>query len=95
MKLSLEQVRHVAGLARLKLTPEEEERYRLQLSAILDSMDLLNELDLTGVAPMSHGSSTSGAARDDVVSEQLSVERGLANAPERSGTSFAIPKVIE
>ncbi|MGB9594207.1 MAG: Asp-tRNA(Asn)/Glu-tRNA(Gln) amidotransferase subunit GatC, partial [Anaerolineae bacterium] len=54
MPLSLQQVEHIAELAKLALTDEEKERYRLQLSAILEYADMLQRLDLDGVPPMSH-----------------------------------------
>jgi aspartyl-tRNA(Asn)/glutamyl-tRNA(Gln) amidotransferase subunit C len=95
MKLSLEQVRHVAGLARLALTPEEEQRYQSQLSAILEAMDQLKSLNTDQVTPTSHATFGQGVLREDVVQPCLDPEKALANAPSRVGTSFAVPRIIE
>jgi aspartyl-tRNA(Asn)/glutamyl-tRNA(Gln) amidotransferase subunit C len=95
MKLSVEQVRHVATLARLSLSPGEEERYAGQLSAILDAVAQLQELDVSGVEPTSHASLAASLLREDVARPSLPPERALANAPARGGTSFAVPKILE
>lgn len=95
MALSVEQVRHVAALARLQLTPEEEQRFSAQLSAILDAMAELQQLDTSGVEPTSHAVLEEPRLRPDEVKPSLDPELGLKNAPARSGTSFAVPKVIE
>lgn len=95
MALTVEQVRHVAELARLKLTPEEEQRFATQLSAILDAMAELQQLDTSGVEPTSHAALEEPRLRPDEVQPSLDPERGLQNAPARSGTSFAVPRVIE
>ena len=95
MKLTLDQVRHVATLARLALTPEEEERMRVQLSAILDAVETLSAVDTSGVPPTSYVLPVAQHARPDVLEPHLGPERALANAPQRQGTSFVIPKVIE
>jgi aspartyl-tRNA(Asn)/glutamyl-tRNA(Gln) amidotransferase subunit C len=95
MALTVEQVRHVAALARLQLTPEEERRYATQLSAILEAMAELQQLDTSGVEPTSHVALEEPRLRADEVKPSLDPERGLQNAPARSGTSFAVPKVIE
>jgi aspartyl-tRNA(Asn)/glutamyl-tRNA(Gln) amidotransferase subunit C len=92
MKLTVEQVRHVATLARLSLSSEEEERYGTQLSAILDAVQ---ELDVSGVEPTSHASLASSLLREDVTRPSLPPEKALANAPARVGTSFAVPKILE
>lgn len=95
MRLSLEQVRHVAALARLALTPEEEQRYQSQLSAILEAMEQLKSLNTDQVTPTSHATLGQGVLREDVVQPCLNPEKALANAPARVGTSFAVPKIIE
>jgi aspartyl-tRNA(Asn)/glutamyl-tRNA(Gln) amidotransferase subunit C len=95
MKLTVEQVRHVATLARLSLTPEEEERYATQLSAILDAVAQLQELDVSGVEPTSHASLTSSLLREDATRPSLPPEKALANAPAKVGSSFAVPKILE
>jgi aspartyl-tRNA(Asn)/glutamyl-tRNA(Gln) amidotransferase subunit C len=99
VKLSLEQVRHVAALARLALTPEEELRYQTQLSAILDAMERLRALDTSNVEATAAGGGVGEemlqAVRTDEPVPSLAPEEALANAPARQGTAFAVPKVIE
>jgi aspartyl-tRNA(Asn)/glutamyl-tRNA(Gln) amidotransferase subunit C len=95
VKLTLEQVRHVAALARLALTPEEEEQHRVALQAVLDAAAALDALDLTGVPATAQVNMTESPLRPDVPAEPLGVKRALANAPDRIGSSFGVPKVIE
>lgn len=95
MKLSLEQVRHVANLARLSLTAEEEQRFAGQLSAILDAVEQLKSVDTERVEPTSHASLAEAILREDVVLPSIDPQKALANAPERVGTSFAVPRIIE
>lgn len=95
MKLTVEQVRHVATLARLSLSSEEEERYATQLSDILDAVARLEELDVSGVEPTSHATLVSSLLREDVMRPSLPPDKALANAPARVGTSFAVPKILE
>jgi aspartyl-tRNA(Asn)/glutamyl-tRNA(Gln) amidotransferase subunit C len=102
MALTLEQVRHVATLARLALTPEEEQRFTTQLSAVLDAVAQLQSLDVEAVEPTTHASLVADHAtlaasllREDVTQPSLPPEKSLANAPAKSGTSFAVPKIIE
>lgn len=95
MALTLEQVRHVATLARLALTPEEEQRFTTQLSAVLDAVAQLQSLDVEAVEPTSHATLAASLLREDVMRPSLPPEKSLANAPAKSGTSFAVPKIIE
>ncbi len=95
MKLTVEQVRHVATLARLSLTPEEEERYATQLSAVLEAVAQLQELDVSGVEPTSHATLAASLLREDATRPSLPPDKALANAPARVGTSFAVPKILE
>ena len=95
MKLSLEEVRHVASLARLSLSADEEERYRHQLSAILEAMEQLKALNTDQVEPTSHAIAVEGMLREDVVVPSMDPAKALANAPAKVGTSFAVPKIIE
>jgi aspartyl-tRNA(Asn)/glutamyl-tRNA(Gln) amidotransferase subunit C len=95
MKLTIEQVRHVATLARLSLSPEEEQRYATQLSAVLDAVAQLQEPDVSNVEPTSHATLASSLLREDVTRPSLPPEKGLANAPAKMGTAFAVPKIIE
>ncbi|MFZ5470205.1 MAG: Asp-tRNA(Asn)/Glu-tRNA(Gln) amidotransferase subunit GatC [Myxococcota bacterium] len=91
MSLTLEQVRHVANLARLSLTPEEERRYQEQLSAILEAMKALEGLDTSQVEPTSHATLAETLLRPDEVRPSIGVEKALANAPAKVGSYFAVP----
>jgi aspartyl-tRNA(Asn)/glutamyl-tRNA(Gln) amidotransferase subunit C len=95
MKLSLEQVQHVATLARLALTPDEARLYQTQLSAILDAVEQLNELPTSDVEPTSHATLAASLLRADEVRPSLPEEKALANAPVKVGTRFAVPKILE
>jgi aspartyl-tRNA(Asn)/glutamyl-tRNA(Gln) amidotransferase subunit C len=93
-KITRDEVLHVAKLARLEFNDREEERLTGQLNSILNYMDKLNELDTTGVAPMTHAIRLQNAFRRDEVHPSLERERALANAPAADGVSFVVPKVI-
>jgi aspartyl-tRNA(Asn)/glutamyl-tRNA(Gln) amidotransferase subunit C len=95
--LSLEEVRRIAALARLRLGAEEERTFAVQLSAILDHVRQLEELDVSGVEPMTHAlaAGESPALRPDVVEPGLSPDEALAGAPAREGTCFKVPRIIE
>jgi aspartyl-tRNA(Asn)/glutamyl-tRNA(Gln) amidotransferase subunit C len=91
MSLTREEVLHVARLARLALTDEEVERFREQLSAILEAVGTVGELDLADVAPTSHPLDAVNVWAEDEPRPSLSVEEALANAPERDGNFFRVP----
>jgi aspartyl-tRNA(Asn)/glutamyl-tRNA(Gln) amidotransferase subunit C len=93
--LSRDEVLHVARLARLHLTEEELERMRAQLDAILAYVDKLRELDVEGVEPTSHAVPLVDVMRDDALAPCLSQEAALANAPDRDGEFFRVPRIIE
>ncbi|SRR6266568_5039331 len=97
MPLSLEEVRRVASLARLRLSPEEEQLFAGQLSAILDHVKQLEELDVSAVEPMTHALAAGevAALRPDEPTPGLDPEAALANAPARDGTAFQVPRIIE
>ncbi len=96
MALSLEEVRRIAALARLRLSPEEEETFAVQLSAILGYVDQLKELDVTGVEPMTHALAEADVPlRADALHACLPPSEALANAPAREGTYFKVPRIIE
>ena len=89
-------VEHVALLSRLKLNEEELSLYSRQLASILSYIDKLNEIDTKDTPPTSHALNTlKNVFRKDEVRPSLSVDESLANAPERKGDFFKIPKVIE
>ena len=93
-KIDERQVRHVAHLARLELTDEQVDRLSTELSAILDYVDQLNRLDTDDVEPMAHPLPVHNVFRDDEVEPSLDPETALANAPQREGTFFRVPKVL-
>jgi aspartyl-tRNA(Asn)/glutamyl-tRNA(Gln) amidotransferase subunit C len=97
MSLSLEEVRRIAALARLRLTPEEEQTFAVQLSAILRHVAELGALDVSGVDPMTHAlaAGEAPARRPDAPEPSLPPEEALANAPAREGTFFKVPRIIE
>lgn len=95
MKLTREEVQRVALLARLRLTATEEATLAEQLGAILQYMEQLNQLDTKEVEPFSHASEAVNALREDQVINQPNADALLANAPERDGTFFKVPKIIE
>jgi len=86
-----EQVLHVARLARLELTDDEVQRMSQELSAVLDHIQVISELDLDGVPPTTHVVEVSNALRPDVVTPSLAPEIALANAPAVAGGGFRVP----
>jgi aspartyl-tRNA(Asn)/glutamyl-tRNA(Gln) amidotransferase subunit C len=89
------EVEHVARLARLALEPDEKERMRRELDAILGYIDKLRALDVEGVEPTSHAVPMTNVMRDDAPRPSLPLDEMLANAPERNGDLFRVPKIIE
>ena len=94
-RITTEQVRYVASLARLDLAPGEEGLLTGQLNAILTYMDQLGEVDTTGIEPTSHVLPLTNVMRDDVVRECLTTAEALANAPVADQGHFAVPKILE
>ena len=86
-----EQVLHVARLARLRLSDEEVERMADELSNILGHVERINELDLDGVEPTSHGVDVENVLRPDEPRPSLPPERALSNAPDGAGGGFRVP----
>ncbi len=97
MPIDRSQVRHVARLARLQLSPEEEERFAAQLGNVLEYIERLAKVDVSGVEPLSFaGDAAAGLAlRDDAVRECLPREKVLAQAPQQDGQAFVVPRIIE
>jgi aspartyl-tRNA(Asn)/glutamyl-tRNA(Gln) amidotransferase subunit C len=91
MAISKDEVAHVARLARLKLTDDELERFGEQLSAILEAVGKVSELDLADVPPTAHPLDLVNVWDDDEPRPSLSVEEALANAPDRDGSFFRVP----
>lgn len=94
-KISDETIDYVGILAKLALSDEEKEQAKQDMGKMLDYIDKLSELDTTGVEPMSHVFSVHNVFREDVVTNGDGREETLANAPERSGDTFAVPRTFE
>jgi len=95
MQLSADHVRKVASLARLKVSEAEVESLLGDLSAILNYVDMLNEIDTTGVRPMVHAVELHDVLRADVLVESLPRSEALRNAPRTDGQHFLVPTIIE
>jgi aspartyl-tRNA(Asn)/glutamyl-tRNA(Gln) amidotransferase subunit C len=94
-KITLEQVRHVALLARLELSPQDENRLRTDMDEMLAYVDKLNELDTKNVAPTTQVGEAGTPMRDDQVTNRPDADAILANAPSRDRNYFKVPKIIE
>ena len=95
MSVSIEQVRHIAKLARIAMSDEEIERLAPELNNILGWVEQLQEVDVSGVEPMTAVIPNKLRLRDDVVTDGGIREDVLANAPAAEHGFFAVPKVIE
>jgi aspartyl-tRNA(Asn)/glutamyl-tRNA(Gln) amidotransferase subunit C len=95
MRISKENIEHIASLARLYLTEEEKELFVFQLGSILDYMEKLNELDTTDVEPISHVLPLSNVMRDDISGPSITRGEALMNAPDHTDKFFRVPKIIE
>lgn len=93
--ISREDVEHVARLARLALTPDELERMRAQLNAILVHIDALKAVNTDGVEPTSHAVPVVNVMREDEPRPPFPLEEMLKNAPDRAGQFFRVPRIIE
>ena len=94
-KITMRDVEHVARLSRLALTDQEKERMRRELDGILSYIDKLRALDTANVPPTSHAVPMTNVMREDEPRPSLSQDEMLANAPERSGEFFRVPRIIE
>lgn len=95
MSVSIEEVRYIASLARLRFTEEEEQRLAAQMNDILGYVDKLDELDTSGVPPMTHVLDLYNVFRDDVAESRISRDEALKNAPDADSVYIRAPKVIE
>ena len=95
MKITREEVRHVAALARLRFSADEEELLTQQLDRILQYVEKLAELDTSGVEPLAHVIEVVNAFREDRVVNRPDPESLLANAPAREKNFFKVPKILE
>ena len=95
MSLDPATVRRIAKLARIHLDEAEVARFQQELNGILGWIEQLNEVDVTDVAPLTGAAQMALKMREDVVTDGGIPEKVLANAPERAGNFFTVPKVVE
>lgn len=95
MSVDKDTVKRVARLARIALGDDEAEALKGELNAILGFVEQLNEVDVTGVEPMTAVVAMKMKQRPDVVTDGEIVEKVVANAPAAEGSYFAVPKVVE
>jgi aspartyl-tRNA(Asn)/glutamyl-tRNA(Gln) amidotransferase subunit C len=94
-KIDIEQVKQVGKLARLALSEAEIAQFAVQLSAILEYVEKLNQLDTANVEPLAHCLPINNCFRDDVVRPSLGTEKTLENAPQKDEQFFIVPKILE
>ena len=94
-RIDQQQVRKVAKLSRLELTDREVQEFTGQLGAILEYVEKMNELDTDNVEPLAHCLPVSNVFREDCVKQSLGTEKALANAPDRDGAFFKVPKILD
>ncbi|MCX8074235.1 MAG: Asp-tRNA(Asn)/Glu-tRNA(Gln) amidotransferase subunit GatC [Clostridia bacterium] len=95
MSVSKEQVKHIANLARLKLSDEELEKYTNSLSDIVDFAESLNEVDVSNVEPTAHILKIQNVFRKDELKESFDREELFKNAPTKESGCISVPKVVE
>ena len=95
MEITQQDVEKVAQLARLAVTPSEKETFAEQLTQILTHVEKLNQYDTAGVEPTSTVMGHMNVFREDIPRPSLSVEKALANAPQRESDGFAVPRILE
>ena len=95
MELSRSVVQKVADLARLKVADHELDSFVSDLRAIVGYVEILNELDTTGIAPMVHAVELANVLRADIVTPSLDRDLALSNAPRTDGTYFLVPAIID
>jgi len=95
LRLSREEVQHIALLARLGIDEADLEKFREQLSNILENFEILQRVDTTGVPPTSHPVALTNVLRDDVVAPSFSTTEILANAPQEEDGCFRVRAVLE
>ena len=93
--ISDETIEYVGILAKLELSDEEKEQAKKDMANMLDYIDTLNELDTSGVEPMSHVFPVNNVFREDVVTKGDDREEILANAPEAKEGAFVVPKTFD
>jgi len=95
MKLSYEQVKHIARLARLGLSETEVEKFSLQLSDILENFEILKQIDTTNVPPATHPIPLQNVLREDKIAKSYPQSEVLANAPRQEENCFRVQPILE
>ena len=95
MPIRRDEVRHVAVLARIALSDDQLDVFTKQLADIVSYIEKLGELDTENIEPMTGATALRNVMRDDLSKPSIPVEDALANAPDRDGDMFKVPKVIE
>ena len=95
MKITKDDVEYVAHLGRLELDPEEIELYTSQIDRILHYIDALNTLDTQNIDPTSHAVPIDCVMREDMAKPSFTVDASTQNAPQKKGSFFKVPPVIE
>jgi len=94
MKITREEVLHVADLARLDIDESSIDTFAEQIGKILEYVDTLNTIDTTGVDPTSHAISLNNVFREDDAVPPMDRDEALSNAPEKEDGQFLVPKVV-
>ncbi|WP_442597784.1 Asp-tRNA(Asn)/Glu-tRNA(Gln) amidotransferase subunit GatC [Neobacillus sp. D3-1R] len=94
-RISLDEVKHVAHLARLAITEDETEKFTKQLDSIITFAEQLNELDTEGIEPTTHVLNMKNILREDKAAKGLSREEVLKNAPDHQDGQFKVPSILE
>jgi aspartyl-tRNA(Asn)/glutamyl-tRNA(Gln) amidotransferase subunit C len=95
MSVDATTVRRIAHLARIAVADDEVEHLKGEINAILDFVEQLQEVDVTGVEPMTSVTPMTMKKRQDIVTDGNDADAVLKNAPVREGNYFAVPKVVE
>jgi aspartyl-tRNA(Asn)/glutamyl-tRNA(Gln) amidotransferase subunit C len=95
MRITLAEVQRIATLARLALTPTEEQDLVEHFERILTYVDTLKAVDTTGIKPMAHAIEVAGPFREDRVTNRPDPETLLSNAPTKEGHFFKVPKILD
>lgn len=95
MKITKDDVKHIARLSRLYVTDEEMETFSNQLSSIIEYVEQLNSLNTSDIEPTSHIIPLKNVMRSDIIEPSLPAENALKNAPDAAGAFYRVPKIIE
>ena len=95
MQITNELVRYVANLSRIKLDEKQEEKMQSELAAVIEYMEVLNQLDTENVEPLSHVFSITNVMRNDEVKPSYDRDELLKNAPDHTDETFIVPKTVD